>query len=334
MKKICLIILIIFLALFWRHGANAQFDPQNGGSTVNAGVTQGASATPTATPTNIPTATLTPTQAPGTTATPTPTLPHGVTATNTPTPTLTSKEIYINISGFASPNATIVLTSNNVFLKSITADSEGYFSMSQVKVDQANGKVCFDTIDFKRVGTSYVCLPIPNTKEKFTNDSVFLPPTMGLSARKISSKGSALAFGYSMPNSKITTFISEGRTIKSDANDSGYYKTELSNLPVGTYYLFATAEFEKENSEKTDKPLELQSLSPGGLVVEETKDNLEKLFPWWLLIVIAIFILIIILLARRYRERIRKYLHLEKKTKLHSSTSNSGGKKLHHDWML
>lgn len=342
MKKICLVTILIFFALFAKETVNA-FDPQSGGSSVNAGVTQATTATPTPstsptlTPTNIPTATLTPTitptLAPGTTATPTPTSTGK--PTNSPTPTLISKDVYINVSGLASPNATIVVTSKEVFLTSLVANSEGFFSMKQVKVDQQNGTVCFDTTDFKRLGSSYVCLPIPNTKEKFTNDSVFLPPTMGLSARRITQDKSAYAFGYTMPNSAITTHISANKSIQAQANDSGYYKVQVKDLPVGTYYLFATAKYEKIDSEKTDKPLELQSLTPTGLVVEETKDVLDRAFPWLVLIILAILILFIILLfSKRFRKRIRQILHLEEKNKVSSKVYVGGSKKLHHDWML
>lgn len=339
MKKICLITLLIFFSLFFGKRVSADIVEQSGSSTVNAGVSQSPTASPspstsaTPTPTNIPTATLTPTPtlAPGTTATPT---PSGG-PSNSPTPTLTSKDIYINVSGLASPNATIVVTSKNIFLTSLVANSEGYFSMNQIKVDQQNGSVCFDTTDFKRIGSSYVCVPIPNTKENFTNSSLFLPPTMGLSARRITQSGSAYAFGYTMPKSSVTTFISETKTIKSEANDSGYYKVQVKDLPVGTYYLFATAKFEKQDSEKTDKPLELKSLSPGGLVVEETKDVLHKLFPWLILIAIAILILfIILLLSKRFRKRMKEIFHIDKKTKVNSSLYVTGSKKLHHDWMF
>ncbi len=341
MKKFSLVVLLIFFILLGVKNVNA-FDPVSGSTNVGGQVGSASpteSPTPTIsgspTPTNIPTATLTPTVtptlAPGVSATPT---PSGG-PTNSPTPTLTSKDIYINISGLASPNATIVVTSKDIFLTSLVASSEGFFSMKQIKVDQQNGTVCFDTTDFKRLGSSYVCLPIPNTKEKFTNDSVFLPPTMGLSARRITQGGSTYAFGYTMPNSNIATHISANKTIQSQANDSGFYKVQVKNLPVGTYYLFATAKFEKQDSEKTDKPLELQSLTPEGLVVEETKDGLGKIFPWFILIALIILILFIILLFnKKFRKRVQEVLHLENKSQMSTKVYFAGSKKLHHDWML
>lgn len=324
MQKICLIILVLFLLFL---GAREVFSqtptPVSSKVNVNAGVTNpiGPTATATATPTTAPASTVTPTGS----ITPTP--------TSTPIPTPTP--FYLDIFGIVSPDASIVMYSDDKFVRSTLADETGNFSISQIAVNPGFTSFCLEAIDFERIGESYTCFEIPPVTED-TKKEVFLPPTIGLSARTMAPGASVFAFGYTMPNARTTIHITSEIKIMIAADSRGYYKTEIKDLEVGKYQLFATANYENKESEKPSKTVGLESLSEIGAIKQDVGVKWKDFFTsttgffrkyGW--IAIPIIILILILLSKKLRDRIRtfiKYNHLPGSKRDHGFG--------HHFWFL
>lgn len=331
MKKSLLLCSIILSLLIIGSKANAQNSDVN--ATVNNPViTSAPTPTPTGTLTPTPAGGVNPSLVPSGKLTPAPTLTPtpGPNGSPTPTPEPGAK-IYLDLSGFISPFASVIMSSDGEFIRSVTADSEGNFFISQVEVEKGFSSFCLEGIDFKRVGDSYTCFKIPPVTASRGKSDIFLPPTIGLSARKITSKASAFSFGYTMPEASVSLHISGSIVVAITADGTGFYKFEIKNLPVGTYELFATATYQKKDSEKPSRTLELKSLSEGQGLLERLKSFLIRLFTWlvWFFnkfgwIVIPAIILIIILLSKRLRDKIRRL----------STGAPEKETKLHHGWLV
>ena len=230
---------------------------------------------------------------------------------------------YFSVSGYVSPFASIVLYSNSIFMASTVADPKGNFSIKGVLINEGFSDFCFEVVDVKRVGDSFTCLKIPAATGDTQRENIFLPPTVGLSARKINPRSSIFASGYSMPNAKVILSISKDIKIEVIADASGFYKYEIKDLASGKYSLFATASYEKKDSEKPSRKKDFESLSAGELI--------SKNLPFVLLIVLIgliILILLIILLSKKMRNKIRGLLGKK------AFSKKKGISHLHHDWFL
>ena len=169
-------------------------------------------------------------------------------------------QFYLNVSGYISPFASLVLTSNGNFYQSTTADSQGNFSFSQVLISVGFSSFCIDAIDFKRIGESYTCFTVPPATASVTMKDIFLPPTLKLSRTQVNEGGSATAFGYTMPGAKVTLHINN-QTLTTYADPSGYYEFTLNYLKAGDYSLYTTANYQQKESLAPSRKLKLESLS-------------------------------------------------------------------------
>lgn len=227
---------------------------------------------------------------------------------------------YLTVSGYASPFASIVMSSNSIFMASTVADPKGNFLIQRVLVNEGFTDFCLEAVDVKRIGDSFTCFKIPPVSGDTKMRDIFLPPTMGLSGKKIAPGSSVFASGYSMPNAKVIINISKDIIIETKADASGFYKVEIKDLPVGKYKLFATARYDNRDSEKPNRTKDLESTS----LADKIKENFWKILLVILLITVVI-ILIFILLSRRLRQLIRNLLfpvpfsRRKKKTKGHHS---------------
>ena len=201
---------------------------------------------------------------------------------------------YLNLSGYISPYASIVLSSNKVFYKSTTANQFGNFNIPNVLISSNFSSFCLDAIDFKRVGTSEVCISVAPQNGIINKGDIFLPPTLGLARTKISEGSNALIFGYSMPNAKVSLHVSDGEVLGAQTDASGYYKIELKNVKAGKYVLYPTAVLNNKTSLDPSKKFELEALS----TAQRSKQQVETLFGkfWRLLTSISILIWLILLL--------------------------------------
>jgi hypothetical protein len=211
-------------------------------------------------------------------------------------------QFYLNLAGFISPFASVVLTSNGVFVEATTADAQGNFSFSQVLITKGFSQFCLDAIDFKRIGESYTCFSIPPATASVTMKDIFLPPTLGLSRTTVNEGGSATAFGYTMPGAKVTLHIN-GELVTAYADLTGYYQFVLKDLKAGNYSLYATANYQHKESLNPSKKLQLESVSKPKQVTNLLQNWWDALLrflknwlwnPLWLVIPILILIIILI----------------------------------------
>jgi len=215
-------------------------------------------------------------------------------------------KFYLNISGYIAPFASIILTSDGLFLRATTADEYGYFSLTDILIKAGFSKFCFDATDSKNLGKSYSCMTIPPVTGDVTVKDIFLPPTLGLVKSEISEGSSAIARGYSMPGALVTLHIGD-KTYTTTADESGYYEFVIKGLKQGTYQVYATASLSGKNSLEPEKKLTLKVLSVPGQLINFLKELLDKIIrfftsialgPLWL--AIPILILIIILLKKLF----------------------------------
>ena len=240
----------------------------------------------------------------------------------------------LTISGYQSPYASVILkTSTGTFLASTTADANGYFSISNVLINASNLTYCFQAVDFKRIGISEACITIPGPiTGNVTYSDVFLPPTIGLSRKKIQAGQDGIIFGYSMPGATVYLNI-EGRTVTITADSTGYYTYIYKNVPAGKFTITASASLSgKPSLDPTNNViLEAQSIvdqleEKVDETIDKTKDKLPKgTFELWpfLLIGLALLVAIGILL---YKLKFRLWVifidFFRRK------------RKMHHDWFL
>lgn len=215
---------------------------------------------------------------------------------------------YFSASGIASPYASVVMISQNIFLSSAVADSKGRFVLPRTLVNDGFDEFCLEVADIRRIGDSYTCFKTDPPKSDFSKDEIFLAPTVGLSGRKITPNSSIFASGYTMPNSDVSVNLGNDFWIATEADTNGYYKAEIKKIPKGTYELYAAATYQNKGSIKPTRTFKVESIG-----------WLSSIPAWILLlalilILILIFIPLIILWMRRRKKRSRggKSIHLPK----------------------
>ena len=230
---------------------------------------------------------------------------------------------YVSISGYVSPFASVVMSAESIFMASTVADPQGYFTLKNVFVNEGFTDFCLEAIDVKRVGDSYTCLKIEPVFKDLSKSNIFLPPTMGLSGKKINPGSSIFASGYSMPNAKVIINISKDIKLESQADENGFYKYEIKDIPAGKYSLFATAYHENKDSEKPTRTKDLEALSIGGLL----QQNLLLILIIVLLVIVGI-ILLLILLSKRLRDKLKSIILRKPMSKKRVAPPK------HHSWFL
>lgn len=237
----------------------------------------------------------------------------------------------LTISGYQSPYASIILkTSDGVFLASTTADAKGYFSISNVLINNSNLTYCFQAVDFKRIGVSESCITIPGPivgDVHFTD--VFLPPTIGLVRKQITAGEDAVIYGYTMPGAIVTLTI-EGEAILVSADPTGYYSYVFKNVPAGTFTITANASLNDKASLPPSNDVQLVALSVTQQITDKGKEivrEVEKKVPFniwpYLLLALALLVAIGVLL---YKLKFGPWMII-----VHAFRRR---KKMHHDWFL
>ena len=238
---------------------------------------------------------------------------------------------HLTVSGYQSPYASIILkTANGIFLSSTTTDSKGYFSISNVLINNSVTTYCFQAVDFKRIGVSESCITIPGPfSGDVTYNDVFLPPTIGLSKKEINAGQDGIIFGYSMPGATVLLNI-DGKVINVTADENGYYTYIYKNVPVGVFTISASAKLGDATSLPPTNDVTLTSLSFNQQITEEGKKVVEKVkqkvpfdFLPFILLALAFLIAIGILL---YKLRLRLWVIIIDFLRRR--------KKMHHDWFL
>lgn len=212
-------------------------------------------------------------------------------------------QYYISLSGFIAPYASVVLTTDGVVMRSTAADATGHFSMSQILVKQGFSHFCLDAVDVKRLGQSEACFNIPPvTRGTYDKSNIFLPPTIGLFRTEINAGDNAIIWGYSMPGALVSVHASDGSIYSATADKEGFYQVNTKIAKAGTYELYATATYQKQNSEKPTNKVKLIALTFGEQVNKSIGNSLKNLLtflfnlplgPLWLAIPIIILIFIL-----------------------------------------
>ena len=214
-------------------------------------------------------------------------------------------EFDLTLTGYITPNASIVLTIDGVFARATVADQNGNFYITDTLIKRGASKICLDAIDFKRIGESVTCFNIPPAQGSVTMKDIFLPPTLGLSRNQVAEGACVKSYGYSMPGALVTLYLSNGKMLTTYADKTGYYEFTVSGLKAGNYSLYARAHFDHKQSLKPTTSLKLKSLSWWDQFIAFIKSLWDKflkflkdiaLGPLWL--IIPILILIIILLVK------------------------------------
>ncbi len=245
-------------------------------------------------------------------------------------------EYSLNLSGSASPFASIVMTSNGTFYRSTTADANGFWSLTNILVSKSFTSFCLQHIDFKNIGDSEACFTIPPVVGNVTKKDIFLPPTIGLQRSQIQAGGSAVIFGYTMPFSKVTIHLSNGESYDVTSDAAGYYELTIKNMKAGTYQLFATAVYNGQNSEAPSKTVTLTALSWWQMllnfindIIKWLRDTFSNLGLGPLLLLFPLIPLIIYLILKIWPDAF---------TSIYDSRIfiffNPKSKKLHHAWFM
>ena len=125
-----------------------------------------------------------------------------------------------------------------------------------------------------------------------------------------------------MPGARVILNIGDGIIIDTFADQDGYWSIELSDLPVGKYKLFATANYQSQESLIPDRKKDLEVVS----LINIIKDNSRAILAILILIILSI-ILALLLRSRRFRNKIRRLLGRK-------PVPVSSKKGLHHEWFI
>lgn len=242
-------------------------------------------------------------------------------------------EFTLNISGYASKNAAVILDSNKQTLGSTIADSDGKFSYKDLPIQRGFTFMCFRQIDLKSLGQSYSCLSIPPATGNVVLKDIYLPPTLGLERSTITIGSSGLAYGYSMPQSSVTMKLSSGTTYKEKADGRGYYSFTIPNLQQGSYELSSQGFYNQQESLKPEQKVTLKVLTSSAQVTNEgvlLRNQLQQNLPWMILSGILLIPLLIWMLYKLRPE----WFSLIVKSKLFISLRRLKKRKLHHSWFI
>lgn len=250
-------------------------------------------------------------------------------------------EYYINLSGYIAPNASVVLLSDNVVLRTTVADSNGYFYITGVLINSGLTSFCLDGIDFKRIGESYTCFSVPPAQGNITMNNIFLPPTLGLQRTEITAGQEALAWGYSMPNAAITIHSSDGKIYTVTADATGFYQLSIKINSAGKYQFFAEATYKNSQSHTPDKKIELTALSETQNIVKDGTQNINNIghflfgVPWAVLFILAPLLVGIVYYLKKLKPEWFTFIDFGSASFLSDLTSKMfHDRKLHHAWFV
>jgi len=210
-------------------------------------------------------------------------------------------EYYLIVSGYHSPNASVVIqTLSEVFLNSTTADGNGYFTIPNTLITKDLAGFCFLAIDFRRIGESESCVYIEDviTDDKSYSD-IFLPPSIGLSRRLITAGEDAEIYGYTMPKAEVKIEFEE-EIITMQANDVGYYEYIFEDAQPGVYSFSSRATLSNVQSlePRTKAVLEVVTVPEKVITdITDTVDDIEEKYPGALFLISLLIILLLLLLA-------------------------------------
>lgn len=247
----------------------------------------------------------------------------------------------LNVNGYIAPFASVVLTIDGNVITSTTADANGDFSFSNVVVPKATSTVCFDSVDYKKLGASEACISVTPIDGVISKSGVFLPPTLGVQRTDVTVGDGALLFGYGMPGAKVTVHLNSAVGCEVTTETTGYYTCTITIQKTGQNELFADATLNGRASEAQLKKILIQGITLVKPTTVPTQAPFQlpgfpQLFaiPWWVwLLLVLIVIILIIILLRKYRPEAIPAVGVPKVQLRHAFDFLFKSKKLHHWWM-
>ena len=195
---------------------------------------------------------------------------------------------------------------------SISANRNTINSLPNILNKKAFNGFCLTAVDFKRLGESVTCIKVPPADGDITKDNLFLPPTIALVKRQIVVGGRAVVIGYSMPGALVKVHLNNGQIINVRADDTGYYRYEITDLKAGGYKLYSTGEFKKQESLVPTSLVELNVVSTYDQakidIEDKLKGGLERFTSigfgiLWLALLLLLIILIFLWLLWKKRRK-------------------------------
>ncbi len=249
-------------------------------------------------------------------------------------------DFYLNISGFISPRASIVLNSTGVFLGSTVADANGNFVFNNILIRKGFSGFCLTAVDFKRLGESTTCFTFPPALGSIRMDGLFLPPTLGLSRTEINEGATVYAFGYTMPNASVVLNYGTGKLLRTNADARGYYEFAIKGLKAGTYKVYSQAQYQGKQSLAPTKVLSLRALTLLEQSIKLSESFWNKFIKLFtsigfatLLLIIPLMLAILFLILKIWPERFR-IITESKYLKYWFYSKDKIRRPLHHAWFV
>ena len=236
----------------------------------------------------------------------------------------------LSLHGFASPNASITIKSNNILVSTGNADSKGTFSFTGLPINDSAAAFCFESTDSRRLGTSEGCMTIEPTSDDIVLSDIYLPPTVGLERTTITEGSSGLTYGYSMPDASVIIQVEDGGTHQVQSDNSGRYSYTIANLAVGSYKLASKGEYNGIHSLDPRSGTVLTVLTSSTAFINEASE-LRRTAMLWGAIAALIVLPVLFYLIHRYRPGWLKFLS---NNKLLSLLPKRKGRELHHAWFV
>ncbi len=244
----------------------------------------------------------------------------------------------LSLQGIIAPFASVILIQDDLVLRSVVADANGVFTISQVAINSESHTICLEAIDVKRLGESYTCIDLGEITGDVVKNNIFLPPTLGLVASEINVGDTAVIWGYSMPGATVTVYIS-GTPFTTTADSTGFYRIDTKMSTAGSFQLFADATYSSQKSLKPTRTKTLDVLSLPQIALNAGRTWLENLINWlrqlpfgFLWIGLPLVILIFILLRKVKPEWFTWWDEIV--GWLHRKWLYFFSRKLHHAWFV
>lgn len=238
----------------------------------------------------------------------------------------------LSIYGFVSPNASIILKSDNTLLATGIADAKGDFSFVKIPIKSGFTGFCLEAVDQHRLGKSTSCLTVPPAKADIILRDIYLAPTIGLERTTITVGSSGLAFGYTMPKARVKLSGAGKNSLTTAADPDGRYGYTIGNLQAGEYNLAAKGNYQGKDSLDPSQTVKLRVLtssetfSNGGIGLRRA---LQRNLLWIILVGIGLSGLLTYLLYRlkpgwfTWLTKSRLFIFLFRRRH-----------KLHHSWFI
>ena len=187
-------------------------------------------------------------------------------------------EFHLDVSGYISPFASVVLSAKDITTKGTVANRNGDFSFTQVLIKRGFSAFCLEAVDFHMLGDSYTCFKVPPATASVIEKDIFLPPTLGLSRTEVAVGQKVYAFGYTMPGAEVQLHVNGNLVLKTRADGTGYYIYELSQLGAGQFDLFATARYNARDSLAPSRVLHLHTMNWWEQLLALLRDFFKKIW--------------------------------------------------------